>query len=169
MCVAEFGHHQLQQRSEGWRRWMLSGRSHVASAGICYPPPPCTTPTPQKTCPHPHLNPAYLCQIRLARCQVRPADGSRAAACPEGPFGGLTSGELILLRPPPWELTPPDHSAQCRGSAGRMGHWGGGCSICSLWRESHSHDSWSQLLKPALLSNQSKVGKTAAGKNSFRN
>lgn len=126
MCIAEFGHHQLQQRSERRRRWMLSGRSHVASAGICYLPlpPPMYHPHSPKTCP-PLQNPGDLRQIRLGHCRARPANGSRAAAaCPEGPFGvcpqGSSSFSTCPPTTPPWELTPQITVQRQRGQDGSL-------------------------------------------------
>lgn len=105
---------------------MLSGRSHVASAGICYLPlpPPMYHPHSPKTCP-PLQNPGDLRQIRLGHCRARPANGSRAAAaCPEGPFGvcpqGSSSFSTCPPTTPPWELTPQITVQRQRGQDGSL-------------------------------------------------
>lgn len=111
ICITEdeSGHHQLQERSRGgWKR-MLSGRSPVASAGICCPCCPYI--------PHPHpLHP--LCPPTPSQPVTGVADWltarlSQQMAAMQRPCGtgqGLASRELFLpytpkgTNPGPWHI-----------------------------------------------------------------
>lgn len=117
---------------EGVRR-MLSGRSPVASAGICCPY--CHTPPPPSIAAHcPPSLPAGHWRGRLAHCRAQPANGRHAI--PEGLVRVWPRG-ISSLHTPSRGLTlvhDTYRDTQCRNSAGRLSHWGGGCSICSLWK-----------------------------------
>lgn len=131
ICVTEdeSGHHQLRERSRGGWRKMLSGRSPVASAGIC----------PYIPHPHPLHPPCPPPPSRSLVWQTGSLPGSANKWQPWGNSQGLASGELISPYAPKGSNPGSWHLQRCtqfRGSAGRLGHWGGGSSICSLWTDS---------------------------------
>lgn len=162
MCVAEFGHHQLQQRSEGWRRWMLSGRSHVASAGICYPPPMYHPHSP-KNLPPPPPKPG----LSLPN-QTRPLPGSAGGRQPCGglPRGTVRGSDLRGAHPSPPPPMGADPSRSQRPVQRQRGQDG------SLrWRLQHlltvEGIAQSRLLKSAVKANAS-IKPKQSGKNSSR-
>lgn len=119
----------------GCNNRMLSGRSPVASAGICCPSayihPPSSTPTH----PPPLQPSAGVADWFTAVLSRQMA----AVGWPWGTSRGLSSRELILPRTPKGANPGSWHiqwSTQCTRRMGRIGHWSADCGICSVWKDS---------------------------------
>lgn len=95
---------------------------------------PAVIPHPHPLCPHcPPPSRSLAWQTGSL-----PGSASKWQACggPEGLVRVWPRGSSSLHTPSRGLTLDHDtcRDTQGRGSAGRLGHWGGGCSICSLWK-----------------------------------